>query len=269
MLDRINSKTPSLTRVGLSLAATGENCWTVQRDYLTEIATISLSDFKETGPSALLNVVEREAGSMAWVAEAIRAVLDYSFDQLKLGKVTLRAGVNQTSLLAALEDFGFVEKSRSNGGKTIRMVVDRWDYLRALAEDEMLQHIEDRRWTFGFDNGRRRAGLCSYTHKRITVSKYLALVHTIEEVLQTVKHEIAHALVGPKAAHGKKWLDVAKSIGYLNEEYTGDEIAKIYAPYRGLCPNGHEHFRYQRPKRQYSCNLCASGFDDDYVIDWS
>ncbi len=268
MLDTLSLKTPSLSRSGLELLALEENIWLVRRDGFLEIAKLSLADFKETGPSAILVVDQRGTGTMAWVAEAIRAVLDYSFDVLKLGKVSVRADVSQLSLVAALEDYGFVQKSTSQGGKKLRLVADRWDYLRALAETEMLEHLEDREWSFGFDSGRRRAGLCSYNDKRITVSKYLALVHSIDDVMQTVKHEIAHALVGPKEGHGKKGLATAKRIGYRNETYTGQEIAKAYAPYRGLCPNGHEHFRYQRPKRLYSCHHCASGFRKEYLIDW-
>jgi len=268
MFDTTTLQTPNLKRSGLELVALEENIWQVKREDLIEIARLSLTDFKETGPAALLVVQQGSAGTMAWVAEGIRAVLDYSFDELKLGKVSVRADDDQFSLIAALEDFGFVEKSRSQGGKKIRLVADRWDYLRALAETEMLEHLEDREWSFGFDNGRRRAGLCSYRDKRITVSKYLVLVHSIDDVLQTVKHEIAHALVGNKEGHGKKWLATAKRIGYRNETYTGQEIAQVYAPYRGLCPNGHEHFRYQRPKRLYSCHHCASGFRKEYLIDW-
>lgn len=268
MLDTLSLQTPSLSRSGLELLALEENIWLVRRDGFLEIAKLSLADFKETGPSAILVVDQRGTGTMAWVAEAIRAVLDYSFDVLKLGKVSVRADVSQLSLVAALEDYGFVQKSTSQGGKKLRLVADRWDYLHALAETEMLEHLEDREWSFGFDSGRRRAGLCSYNDKRITVSKYLALVHSIDDVMQTVKHEIAHALVGPKEGHGKKWLATAKRIGYRNETYTGQEIAKAYAPYRGLCPNGHEHFRYQRPKRLYSCHHCASGFRKEYLIDW-
>jgi hypothetical protein len=86
--------------------------------------------------------------------------------------------------------------------------------------------------------------------------------------MQTVLHEIAHALCGPKEGHGKKWLATAKRIGYRNDKYTGEEIAQVYAPYKGLCPNGHEHYRYQRPKRLYSCHHCASGFNKLYMIDW-
>ena len=268
MLDTLALKTPPLSRSGLILPALDENVWLVKREDQIEIAKLTLTDFKETGPAAVLIVEQGIAGTMAWVAEGIRAVLDYSFDQLKLGKVSVRADISQLSLVSALEDYGFVEKTRSQGGKKIRLVADRWDYLRALAETEMLEHLEDREWSFGFDSGRRRAGLCSYNDKRITVSKYLSLVHSIDDVMQTVKHEIAHALVGPKEGHGKKWLATAKRIGYRNETYTGQEIAKAYAPYRGLCPNGHEHFRYQKPKRLYSCHHCGSGFRKEYMIDW-
>lgn len=268
MLDYLTLKTPTLTRSGLELSALEENSWAVLKPEYGQIAEIALTDFKDTGPAALMVVKQQSTGSMAWISEAIRAVLDYSFDQLKLGKLSVRADLDQLSLIAALEDYGFVEKSRSQGGKKLRLVADRWDYLRALAETEMLEHLEDREWSFGFDSGRRRAGLCSYNNKKITVSKYLSLVHSIDDVMQTVKHEIAHALVGPKEGHGKKWLATAKRIGYRNETYTGQEIAKAYAPYRGLCPNGHEHFRYQRPKRLYSCHHCSSGFRKEYLIDW-
>jgi predicted SprT family Zn-dependent metalloprotease len=258
-----------LTRSGLALTCIGANYWEVRKSGDSElIAKIGLKDFKETGPAAFLEVEQHLTGSMAWIAEAMRAVMDYAFDELKLGKISVRASIEQLSLLAALEDYGFVEKSRSYEGKKIRLVADRWDYIRSLAETEMLERLEDRDWSFGFDSGRRRAGLCSYTDKRITVSKYLALVHSVDDVMQTVLHEIAHALCGPKEGHGKKWLATAKRIGYRNDKYTGEEIAQVYAPYKGLCPNGHEHYRYQRPKRLYSCHHCASGFNKLYMIDW-
>ena len=258
-----------LTRSGLALSCVADSYWEVRKTGESElIAKIGLKDFKETGPSAFLEVEQHLLGSMAWIAEAIRAVMDYAFDELKLGKISVRASVEQLSLLAALEDYGFVEKSRSHEGKKIRLVADRWDYIRSLAETEMLEKLEDREWSFGFDSGRRRAGLCSYNDKKITVSKYLALVHSVDDVMQTVLHEIAHALCGPKEGHGKKWLATAKRIGYRNDKYTGEEIAQVYAPYKGLCPNGHEHYRYQRPKRLYSCHHCANGFNKLYMIDW-
>ena len=268
MIATLTRATPRLSRAGLELEPIGESMWAVTRSG-EPVAELGFAEFKDQGPSASLVIGKSQQGSMAWVAEGIRILLDYAFDEYKLGKVTARASVEQLSLLAALEDFGFVEKSRSNEGKKIRLVADRWDYIRALAETEMLEKLEDREWSFGFDSGRRRAGMCSYTDKKITVSKYLALVHSIDDVMQTVLHEIAHALCGPKEGHSKKWLATAKKIGYRNDKYTGQEIAAAYAPYKGICPNGHEHFRYRKPSRLYSCQHCSNGYNSRYMIDWS
>jgi hypothetical protein len=80
---------------------------------------------------------------------------------------------------------------------------------------------------------------------------------------------MSHALCGPKEGHSKKWLATAKKIGYRNDKYTGQEIAAAYAPYKGLCPNGHEHFRYRKPSRLYSCQHCSNGYNSKYMIDWS
>jgi len=247
----------------------GDSSWEVLKtNEGISIGALSFENYTSRGPSAFLTVRQDAPGSISWLAEAIQRTLEFGFDEIKLGRVSALVGENQLSLIATLEDLGFVEKSKSQGGKKIRFQADRYGYLRAMAESLMLEHLEDREWSFGFDNGRRRAGLCSYTDKKITVSKYLSLVHSVDDVRQTILHEIAHALCGPKEGHSKKWLATAKRIGYRNETYTGEEIAKEYAPYRGICPNGHQHYRYQKPKRLYSCHICARGFNKAYLIDW-
>jgi len=262
-------KGPHTDDTGLVFDVLGEFAWSIRRAGSDQaIGQLVLDEFTEKGPAAFLKVQQDQPGTISWLAEAIRITLDFVFDELKLSRVSVRAKVEQLSLIAALEDLGFVEKAKTHAGKKVRLQVDRWSYIAALAESMMLEHIEDRDWTFGFDNGRRRAGLCSYTDKKITISKYLSLVHSIDDVKQTIIHEIAHALSGPKEGHGKKWLATAKRIGYRNETYTGEEIAKKYAPYFGLCPNGHQHYRYQKPKLLYSCHICAKGFNRQYMIDW-
>jgi predicted SprT family Zn-dependent metalloprotease len=253
----------------LEFSRVGDLAWQVRIQPETQlIGILRFHEFSSSQSAAFLRIEQSKFGSFSWLAEAINCMLDFGFDKLKLSKVSVRADQDQLSILAALEDIGFVEKARSSGGMKIRLQATRYSYLAAMAQSLMLEHIEDRQWSFGFDNGRRRAGLCSYTDKKITVSKYLSLVHSIDDVRQTVLHEIAHAICGPKEGHSKKWLATAKSIGYRNETYTGEEIAKEFAPYTGLCPNGHRHYRYQRPKRLYSCHICHQGFDKRYMIDW-
>src|SRR4051812_39417621 len=55
-------------------------------------------------------------------------------------------------------------------------------------------------WSFGFDNARRRFGLCRYTLRRITLSKHFVPRNGPPEIWDTFLHEISHALCGP--GHG-------------------------------------------------------------------
>jgi hypothetical protein len=93
---------------------------------------------------------------------------------------------------------------------------------RDLAIHLMTKHgLIEKGWTFGFDNARKRLGVCVYAPKRISISRFMAPAATWDEVQQTMLHEIAHALVGHDAAHGPIWKAKAASIGY-----TGKRTAK-------------------------------------------
>jgi len=126
----------------------------------------------------------------------------------------------------------------------------------------------DDRWTFDFDHAKRRAGLCNYTDRRISVSRYLAAKFEDDEIHQVLLHEVAHALAGPAAAHGPEWKRVAAELGYVGGTTHQGEIAHESAPWVGHCPAGHEHFRFRKPTRLTSCGTCAKGFSRSHVIAW-
>jgi len=126
----------------------------------------------------------------------------------------------------------------------------------------------DRSWTFGFDNAKTRAGLCNYTDKRISVSKYLAARYEDDEIHQVLLHEVAHAIAGTRAGHGPKWRAVAKDLGYEGKRLHDGEIANEFAPWVGTCPAGHVHYRYRKPARPLSCGKCSRGFDTRHRIEW-
>lgn len=68
---------------------------------------------------------------------------------------------------------------------------------KKMAEEEMKKHglLE---WSFSFDNAIERFGSCRLTSKKISLSKKLIELNSIERVRNTLLHEIAHAL----APHG-------------------------------------------------------------------
>jgi predicted SprT family Zn-dependent metalloprotease len=68
-------------------------------------------------------------------------------------------------------------------------------------------------WGFKLGRGKRRLGCCRYRDKTISISKYHIALNTREEVMDTVRHEVAHAIAGPGTGHGSKWKRIAASIG--------------------------------------------------------
>lgn len=123
-------------------------------------------------------------------------------------------------------------------------------------------------WTFGFDRAKRRAGLCNYTDRRITVSRHLAASFEDDEIHQILLHEVAHALVGAEAGHGAEWKRVARELGYVGGRTHDGEVAAELAPWVGRCPAGHEHVRFRRPTRPTSCGKCSKRFDRAHLIAW-
>jgi len=126
----------------------------------------------------------------------------------------------------------------------------------------------DRSWSFGFDNAKTRAGLCNYTDKRITVSRYLAARYEDDEIHQVLLHEVAHAIAGTRAGHGEQWRKVAADLGYEGKRLHDGAIADELAPWVGTCPAGHVHYRYRKPVRPLACGKCSRKYDAANGISW-
>lgn len=142
------------------------------------------------------------------------------------------------------------------------------DRVRRWAEALIELHLDDS-WSFGFDAAKRRAGLCDYTRKRISVSRYLAARHDDDDNHQTLLHEVAHALAGPAAGHGHKWKSIARDLGYVGGTTHHGETATDLAPWIGVCPAGHVAYRHRRATRPTSCAKCAPRFDERHAFTWT
>jgi predicted SprT family Zn-dependent metalloprotease len=143
------------------------------------------------------------------------------------------------------------------------------DRVRTWADALIRMHLDPTEWTFAFDHAKTRAGLCDYGRKRISVSRHLAGRFDDDEIHQVLLHEVAHAIAGPRAGHGPRWRETARELGYVGSRLHDGAIASELAPWVGVCPNGHEHYRYRRPARELSCAKCSKRFDPRLVISWS
>ena len=73
--------------------------------------------------------------------------------------------------------------------------------------------LSQKGWIFKWDRAKRRFGCCDYTNKHISVSQHLATLNSIEQSQDTILHEIAHALAGRQAGHGRAWIKACKYVG--------------------------------------------------------
>ena len=141
------------------------------------------------------------------------------------------------------------------------------DEARVLAEGLMREH-HLARWVLVFDRARTRAGVCRFASHEIGLSRVLTALHSPELVRETVLHEIAHALVGPRHAHDAVWQAKARSIGSDGRRRMSASAPRPVAPWVGTCPQGHATTRHRRPARPSSCTRCARAFDLTHLLVW-
>lgn len=134
---------------------------------------------------------------------------------------------------------------------------------------ELLQRHGLDGWSLAFDNAKRRAGVCRHGSRVIGLSAPLARLHSVDEVRETLLHEIAHALAGPEHGHDAVWVARARAIGSTGERCLPEEAPRPAAPWLGVCPAGHTVERHRRPERVASCLDCSPTFSTDHVLEWT
>lgn len=119
-------------------------------------------------------------------------------------------------------------------------------------------------WRFKLDHARRRAGQCSYRRRTISLSKHyvaLNLAERPEEVLNTILHEIAHALAGPHTGHGPEWKATCLRIGAKPERCYRTDIVKMpggrLTATCGGCARTFTRHRNVRRNRRLYCVACG------------
>lgn len=110
--------------------------------------------------------------------------------------------------------------------------------ILANAEIEK-HHPRTRGWKFKFDSADKRFGSCNYYYKQITISRTLTELNSEEEFLETLRHEIAHAIAGRMAGHGHDWK--------LACIMTGAKPKACYSPMEVVC--GRKQILIQKTKQ--------------------
>lgn len=137
----------------------------------------------------------------------------------------------------------------------------------------MLEHnLSD--WHFRFDRAKRRFGACHYHSKTISLSRELTLRNSLEQVKDTLLHEIAHALA-PGDGHGTKWQAVCHEIGATPRRcFMTHEVQTATAKYLLVCDCcGRKAPRYRKSHRAIACKSCCKRYNggrysDSYRLRW-
>jgi predicted SprT family Zn-dependent metalloprotease len=97
---------------------------------------------------------------------------------------------------------------------------------RAVALAEMTKWgLTDRGWKFGIDNATTRNGQCSYQHKTITLTTQRIDHDSKEQVVSTIRHEIAHVL------HYFEYIDSGREHKFFERKWTGRVWRRVVAPH--------------------------------------
>lgn len=83
-----------------------------------------------------------------------------------------------------------------------------------MANDALKKHgLDVRGWTVEFDRAKRRLGCTKFRTRKITLSRFMVNAMSQKIVNDTILHEIAHALVGPRHGHDSVWKAKAREVG--------------------------------------------------------
>jgi SprT protein len=128
----------------------------------------------------------------------------------------------------------------------------------------MAKHKLPDDWIFRWQNKKRSLGTCSYGQKEIRLSRWYVELNNLEEVRDTILHEIAHALsyirYGTKGiGHGRLWKKVCVEIGAIPRACSKDRLnsPKNHYKYIDTCYCGITYKRHRISKfATYSCPKC-------------
>lgn len=124
----------------------------------------------------------------------------------------------------------------------------------AVAEALIQEHGLDG-WSFQFDSAQKRAGACAFNTKVISLSRFYCIKASDAQVRDTVLHEIAHALAGPKHNHDATWKRIARSIGCTADRCHTVDFAP--AKYIASCSRCGWHQKKNRRLRGGVCKTCG------------
>lgn len=159
----------------------------------------------------------------------------------------------------------------SNGGRNTLMKKPRRKQVRNETFKLLAQHGATG-WRVRFNPRLTRAlGRCIYNTKTIEYQPKFMDENDWDEVVMTIRHEVAHALSPSYAGHGAIWRAKCLELGGNGKQY--NTTANLSKKFKGTCPNCGETTETNRRTRSACakcCNAHAGGlFSPQYMFIWT
>jgi predicted SprT family Zn-dependent metalloprotease len=114
-------------------------------------------------------------------------------------------------------------------------------------------------WKFAYNRRKRAMGYCCYSLRSIELSIHFVVHNDMDAIVDTLLHEIAHALVGSDHGHDKVWKAKCRQVGA-----TPQRLGQANMPagkWQANCKScGRLYHRHRRPKRMqgWYCPPCGA-----------
>jgi predicted SprT family Zn-dependent metalloprotease len=129
--------------------------------------------------------------------------------------------------------------------------------LEIMAKDCLIHHgLAQQGWIVAWNNRKRSMGRCVYRTKSIELSRPVAALNNEDEMLDTVLHEIAHALAGYEANHNRTWKICAMSVGARPQHCGGSKVIHVPGKFQAVCPACSKTFNRHRKPNPLRMSRC-------------
>lgn len=137
--------------------------------------------------------------------------------------------------------------------------------FKKLAQDYIEKYIPGHNYIFKYNKGYRRVGYCNIKDKIISVSEVLLEQAGFDEAMDTLLHEIAHAIAYEKYnsyGHTQAWRNICCEIGAKPERVKEGLILKKKIRHVYQCPSCKTKFHFDNKFRvDRACGLCSKVYD--------
>jgi SprT protein len=163
--------------------------------------------------------------------------------------------------------------------KNLQQTLTLQQQLQDMFNALRIKHPIMRAYKLEWSNGKRRLGYCNPYYKIVSVSMHHVRGSEDNEVIDTLLHEVAHAIAEERAkargvrikSHGFEWRNACREVGAKPErlKHNAYTIAKPQSKYTTKCNAcGKVSFMNRwNGVRKYSCGTCSGNkFDARFLL---